>query len=362
MRKIYSLMLLIFMGIAIAVVAIQSCTSQPGQQANAIASNGTFQFKEKLSDYGFFKNKLNALEPQETVVRYQLSTPLFTDYSVKDRFVFLPRGSSVKYTATGVLDFPDSTIIIKNFAYTNTDHQKIMIETRLLVKDPADKKWKAMDYLWNAAQTDALKHITGAQVPITLLDDEGNPISTTYQVPNTNDCKRCHINNDVLTPIGPKARNLNFTISGQTDNQLAQWVSKGMLSGLPDLGGVQQLPNWKDDRHFSLEQRARAYLDVNCAHCHTKGGDAYNTGLFLEYQQTDAYKLGVMKVPVSAGGGAGGLNYDIVPGDAAHSIVAYRMNSTETGTAMPELARTVIHKEGVKLITDWISQMQKQVK
>jgi hypothetical protein len=131
----------------------------------------------------------------------------------------------------------------------------------------------------------------------------------------------------------------------------------GLLSGLPDLVRVKQTPNWKDDKHFTVDQRARAYLDVNCAHCHTQGGDAYNTGLFLEYSQTDPYHLGIMKAPVSAGGGAGGLNYDIIPGDVAKSILAYRMNSVEPGTAMPELARTVVHKEGVKLIRDWISQM-----
>jgi uncharacterized repeat protein (TIGR03806 family) len=361
MRTIYALTMVICM-VAAAVVGMQSCNNQPTQNANTAAVNGAFQFKEKLSEYGFFTNQFNALRPAQQVVRYELSTPLFTDYAVKDRFVFLPTGATVKYTASGVLDFPDSTIIIKNFAYTNTAHQKIMIETRLLVKDAADKKWKVMNYLWNEEQTDAVKHITGARLPITLLDDEGKPHNTTYQVPNTNDCKRCHINNESLTPIGPKARNLNYAMQGQTDNQLAQWAAKGRLIGLPDLSKVEQLPNWKDDTHFSLEQRARAYLDMNCSHCHTKGGDAYNTGLFLEYQQTNAQQLGLMKVPVSAGGGAGGMNYDIVPGDAAHSILAYRMNSTETGTAMPELARTIIHKEGVQLIHDWIQNMPKRGK
>jgi uncharacterized repeat protein (TIGR03806 family) len=361
MRKIVALAIVIFM-VTAAVVSMQGCNNQPQQTTNTAAANGAFQFKEKLSEYGFFTNQLNALQPAQHVVKYELSTPLFTDYAVKDRFVFLPTGAAVKYTPSGVLDFPDSTIIIKNFAYTNTAHQKIMIETRLLVKDPLDKKWKVMDYLWNAAQTDAVKHISGARIPVTLLDDDGNAHTTTYQVPNTNDCKRCHINNDTLTPIGPKARNLNYTLQGQTDNQLTQWAAKGILTGLPDLSKVEQLPNWKDGQHFTLEQRARAYLDMNCAHCHTKGGDAYNTGLFLEYQQTDAHQLGIMKVPVSAGGGAGGMNYDIVPGDAAHSIFAYRMNSTETGTAMPELARTIIHKEGVQLINDWIRSMPETVK
>jgi uncharacterized repeat protein (TIGR03806 family) len=233
-----------------------------------------------------------------------------------------------------------------------------MIETRLLVKDPADKTWKVMAYLWDSTQTDAVKHIIGAKIPITLLDDNGQKISTLYQMPNTNDCKRCHMNSSVVSPIGPKARNLNFTLSGHSENQLSEWVNQHKMSGLPDLKEVPKLPDWKDSLHYSVNERARAYLDVNCAHCHTQGGDAMNTGLFLEYQQQDPQHLGLMKSPVSAGGGAGGMNYDVVPGDATHSILAYRMNSTEPGTAMPELARTVVHKEAVKLITAWINQMK----
>jgi len=169
------------------------------------------------------------------------------------------------------------------------------------------------------------------------------------------------MNNGTLMPIGPKARNLNITASGQTTNQLEQWIAQKFLTGINDISKVEKLPDWKDSTHYSLEQRARAYLDVNCAHCHTQGGDAFNTGLFLEYEQTGKDHIGIMKAPVSAGSGAGGLNYDIVPGDAAHSIFIYRMQSIEPGTAMPELARTIVHKEGVQLIINWINAM-KQLK
>ena len=354
MRKTYPIVSLLLFITLLSIVSEQGCKNKPAQ-----AGKEDFQFKEKLSEYGFFKSKLSALDPAGGVLSYELNTPLFTDYALKNRFIVLPKGSSMKYVSEGLLDFPDSTIIIKNFAYTNTEHKKIMIETRLLVKNPKDKTWKVMDYLWNKEQTDAVKHIIGAKIPITLLDNENNKIFTNYQVPNTNDCKRCHVNNDVFTPIGPKARNLNLTVAAQNTNQLVQWAKMGVLSGLPAISSVKQLPNWADNKHFSLEQRARAYLDVNCSHCHTKGGDAYNTGLFLEYEQTDPGHLGINKSPVSAGGGAGGLNYDIVPGDAAHSIMYYRMNSVEPGTVMPELARTVIHKEGVKLIKEWINSLPK---
>ncbi|ETZ20516.1 SO2930 family diheme c-type cytochrome [Pedobacter sp. V48] len=354
MRKTYLLGFLLLFSISLSILSEQGCKNKTGQ---AVQNSG-FVFKERLSDYGFFKNKLKDLDPNEGVLHYDISTALFTDYAVKDRFIVLPKGTAMKYTAAGALDFPDSTIIVKNFAYTNVYHQKIIIETRLLVKDPTDKNWKVMNYLWNKEQTEAIKHITGAKVPITLLDNDGNKVFTNYQVPNTNDCKRCHIKNDVLIPIGPKARNLNITLAGQSTNQLKTWAAKGVLRGLPDTGAVAQLPNWADANHYSLEQRARAYLDINCAHCHTKGGDAYNTGLFLEYEQTNPNHLGIRKAPVSAGGGAGGLDYDIIPGDASHSILAYRMNSTEPGTAMPELARTLPHKEGIKLIREWINSLK----
>lgn len=182
-----------------------------------------FEFKDSLSQYGLFEGELRQLQPGGRAVKYVLSTPLFTDYAVKDRFIVLPKDSSIQYTVNGVLHFPDSTMIVKNFAYLNPSHQKVMIETRLLVKDPADHLWKVMDYLWNAGQTDAIRHITGARVPITFLDDQGNVLSTHYQVPNTNDCKRCHNNEGVLSPIGPKARNLN------TNDQLSVWTQSGIL-------------------------------------------------------------------------------------------------------------------------------------
>lgn len=329
--------------LCVFLLILQQSCRQGKNKSEQVSSS--FVFKEKLSDYGFFKGRLSDLSPKESTLPYELSTPLFSDYTVKDRFIVLPSGKSIAYTSQGPLDFPDSTIIVKNFSYINVQGQKIIIETRLLVKDPADHNWKVMNYLWNVEQSDAIKHIRGAKLAITLVDNNGNRHKTNYMVPNTNDCKRCHNNASKLMPIGPKARNLNFVRSGDSVNQLAHWSTRGLLKNMPDLKHVAQLPIWTDKTKFSLEDRSRAYLDVNCAHCHTKGGDAFNTGLFLNYEEDTPAHLGVDKAPVSAGGGAGGLNYDIIPGDSEHSILLYRMNSIEPGTAMPELARSIIHKE-----------------
>lgn len=338
------------------VLIQQACVQKTEKTAQ---QNQKFEFKDKLSDYGFFKGNLKDLNAREDLIYYDLASSLFTDYAVKDRFIYLPQGSQIEFTDNGPLHFPDSSIIIKNFAYMNTKGEKIMIETRLLAKDPKDHQWKVMNYLWNDEQTEAYRHIRGAKLPITLLDDKGEEKKTTYLVPNTNDCKRCHINESTIIPIGPKARNLNFTQQGHRQNQLAEWAEKGAITGLPALNTVAALPIWTDVQKHTLEERARAYLDINCAHCHVRGGDAYNTGLFLDYEENDPTRLGVGKMPVSAGNGAGGLDFDIIPGDPDNSILFYRMNSTEAGTAMPELARTLIHTEGVETIREWIKELKK---
>jgi len=317
---------------------------------------GPYVFKDNLSEYGFFSGALKNLTPADKVIPYELSTPLFSDHTAKHRFIVLPDGESISYKATGILDFPAGTVIIKNFSSEAPSGGEKRLETRLLVLDPYDNEWKVMVYLWNDGQTEAVKHITGKTMAITVKDEDGTSINTNYKVPNTNDCKGCHTNASVITPIGPKIRSLNFTPSFSSNNQLQDWVATGMLTGLP-ASGVPELPVWDDEVNFSLNERARAYLDMNCAHCHTNGGSASYTGYWLDYNETDSTKLGVRKIPIAAGPGSGTLKYDVVPGKADSSIIIFRMNSTSTGIAMPEIARSVVHVKGVELIREWINSL-----
>jgi hypothetical protein len=45
-------------------------------------------------------------------------------------------------------------------------------------------------------------------------------------------------------------------------------------------------------------------------------------------------------------------------GKPDESVLLYRMNSTQPKVMMPELGRTMVHKEGVELIREWIAKMQ----
>ena len=63
-----------------------------------------------------------------------------------------------------------------------------------------------------------------------------------------------------------------------------------------------------------VAQRARAYLDVNCAHCHNREGAASNSGLYLGLEESDPTAIGLFKRPVAAGRGRGGFEFVIEPG------------------------------------------------
>ncbi|MEM9054621.1 MAG: hypothetical protein AAGB16_04785, partial [Pseudomonadota bacterium] len=115
------------------------------------------------------------------------------------------------------------------------------------------------------------------------------------------------------------------------------------------------------DPSASLTDQARAYLDINCAHCHKATGSASNSGLWLDWEIEDAVTWGVGKHPTAAGRGSGDALVVIKPGQPDKSILAYRMASDEPGVAMPELGRALVHAEGVALIEAWISDMDEDL-
>ena len=309
--------------------------------------------KLKLSDYGFFTEPIAKLHPAENVFPYELNSPLFTDYSLKKRFIFIPKDKKINYHEKEVLQFPVGTILIKNFHYEESQlagQKSRIIETRLLVHE--EDGWRALPYVWNDEQTDAFLEITGGEQKVALR----NHGEFMYSIPNMAQCKSCHELNGAIAPIGPSARQLNKTIKGK--NQLASLTEAGVLDNLPEISEISQLPVWNESETGTLDERARAYLEINCGHCHRPEGPAKNSGLDLTIFSASDHSLGIFKGPVAAGAGSGGHSYDIVPGKPEESILTYRMESNDPGIMMPELGRRLIHTEGVELIKSWINNMK----
>jgi uncharacterized repeat protein (TIGR03806 family) len=316
---------------------------------------------ERLSQYALFAGHAAAQEPAEGVIPYDLNSPLFSDYTEKSRFLKLPPGTHATYRDDDVFEFPVGTVIAKTFAYPRDARDpskgRRLIETRILQREPDG--WVGLPYVWNDAQTEASLDVAGDTVDVSWIHTDGRSRKNSYIIPNTNQCKGCHKAGEVLAPIGPKARHLNrdFAYHDGTENQLSHWTRRGALAGSPAPSAAPRLAVWDDPKSGTLDDRARAWLEINCAHCHNPAGSARNTGLDLLASQRNPTAFGIFKPPVAAGIGSGGREYDIVPGQPDQSILAYRIASTHPGVMMPELGKRLVHEEGVALVRQWIAAM-----
>lgn len=349
----------------ICLIGLHGCQRTQKKPIEQVSLTGTtgIEAPELLSEWKLFQEPLSALKPIKGIIPYDLNTPLFSDYAFKLRFVKLPKGKSAEYNPTEVLDFPQGTILIKNFYYPQDFQQpegkRRIIETRLLIHE--GKEWEALTYVWNEEQTEAYLEIAGRSVHVEWKDKEGLLQNVNYSVPNLVQCKSCHDKSGRLIPIGPTARQLNkeYSYASGKINQLSQWEKLGLLSGVPPESEWPMFPVWDDPVSGTLDKRARAWLEINCAHCHSAEGPARNTGLYLKYDEDDDYKVGFHKPPVAAGRGSGGLKYSIVPGDPEASILVYRIQSLDPGVMMPEVGRKLRDEDGINLIREWISSMKR---
>ncbi|MFT3693490.1 MAG: SO2930 family diheme c-type cytochrome [Kofleriaceae bacterium] len=305
---------------------------------------------DRLSDYGFFAD-IATQTPAPGVTPYELDTPLFSDYATKQRFIYLPTGSQMQWSDDDAFDLPYGAALIKTFSYAKK------LETRVLIHGSATSDdWHGASYIYNGEDGDAVLASAGGVIS-TSVDTTVGPEQNDYVVPNENQCKNCHAeHDDIVTPLGPKARHINV------HDQLQAFVANDLLAGAPDPSTWPKDPVATDPGTGTLDARARAFLDINCGHCHNPTGQARTSGLYLDAFETDQAKFGVCKPPVATGRGSGGLAYDIVPGQPDASIMIYRVSSTEPSIKMPEVGRNLVYSEGLQLLRDWISAMPGQCK
>jgi len=319
---------------------------------------------KQLSDWGLLAPQSGKLVLGEGSFQYQLNSALFSDYALKLRTISLPEGAEVTIEPQGdALEFPVGPVITKTFYYpkgaeagevlkTTQEAELVdntldmsdlrLIETRLLIR--RDDGWAALPYVWNDEQTEATLQRIGDLKKLTLVDGETKS-EFPYLVPNVNQCAGCHATNNTtrnVVPIGPKVRHLTSMDNFRLKEDISSYI---------------QNVSWEDTT-ASLEDRARAYLDINCSHCHNEVGPADTSGLHLTPGTKIGPHLGVCKTPIAAGTGTGNRKFGIVPGEPEESIFMYRLDSTNPAVMMPELGRSLAHAEGVALISEWIDTLE----
>ena len=191
---------------------------------------------EKLSAWGLYVNRNNRWAAAEKLIEYDLNTPLFSDYTLKHRYVRLPANASITWNDTDSLEFPVGTVIAKTFAYPDeTDDRTLgerFMETR--IEHLETSGWYGYSYIWNEDQSDATLSLGGGVVDVSWKHADGSLRNNNYQIPNANQCLSCHNRNNKYVPLGTTDRNLNrSSVTRDSVNQLAIWAERGLLKACP---------------------------------------------------------------------------------------------------------------------------------
>ena len=295
----------------------------------------TVQFEQNLSAYNIYEGNLNDLRPTSDFHLYELGAALFSNYAKKQRLIKLPEGTTVTKNATGELEYPEGSIMVKTFYYFLDERDeslgKLVVETRLLIKSQG--QWNVGTYVWNEDQTDARLELNGFDTTLSWIDAEGTNRAIWYHFPDQNECVSCHQRNEEVLYIGPTLRNLNIEVTreNETINQLKHLQAIGIFSDF-DVSQVEAIPDY-NDLDVSLSERGRAYLEMNCAHCHNPAGWSESSDRRFDFRyETPINNTGIFELENKA-----------------------KIWRVMEDRRMPYLGVTTVDQEGLELITQFVN-------
>jgi uncharacterized repeat protein (TIGR03806 family) len=338
------------------ITAVQTGSRAESRPWLAMPSHTGKEFPRRLSQTGAFKNVLE-LTPSDGLIPYDLIVSFWSDGAEKSRWVSLPSGKKIKFAPTGEWGFPPGTVFVKNFELATDETNPSVrrrLETRLLVCDDNGGVY-GVTYKWRADNSDADLLDTNLTEEIPIKTATGMRTQTWYY-PSRQDCLTCHTANAGLV-LGVKTRQLNRTLAypdGGTDNELCHWMRLGLFDTNFNDADVANFPKLaaRNDTTRSLEDRARSYLDANCAQCHRpKGTVAY----FDARYDTPLEQQGLIGGRVLIDQRIDGARV-IAPNDLWRSILFMRANTIE-GFKMPPLARNTVDTRGMELLQQWIESL-----
>jgi hypothetical protein len=175
-----------------------------------------------------------------------------------------------------------------------------------------------------------------------------------WYYPSSYDCLSCH-NQSAGGALGVNARQLNRDLSSGGGNQLVAWQHLGMFAGDVTADQVAASPRLTplDDDHASLQDRARSWLDVNCAYCHRPGGAG---GYFDARLSTPFDKQNLLTDQLR---NSLGMEHPhvVAAGDPQQSMLLRRIRTLRASEKMPPLARNRVDADSAKLLEQWMASM-----
>ena len=319
-----------------------------------------------LSGTGAFSDTPNRI-PAGGLIPYAPNTPLWSDGAVKSRYMALPNhggtltpDQQISFLPTNSWTFPAGTVFVKNFDLvvdqTNTNTPLRRLETRLLVRDINGAVY-GVTYKWRPDNSDA-DLLSGSLTENILITNATGVSMQMWYYPSPADCLTCH------TPaanyvLGVNTRQLNgsltYPATGVTDNQLRTLNRLGLFNPAFDESAITNFESLSALTNLtaSLEERARSYLDANCAQCHRPGGAGIT---FDARYDTPLSQQNITNFPAAFSLGVD--NACIVKADDVwRSVLLSRINTNAPTIKMPPLARSVIDTNAVQVFNDWINSL-----
>lgn len=341
------------------------------------------QFPRKLSETGIF-DSVAEHRVATGVLPFSINAEQWSDFAIAERHLALPEKASIGLRTQAVpvpgkqssriMDFPAETVLTKTLSLElihGDATSRRRIETQVLHFDGSD--WRGYSYEWNDEQTDAaLVAAEGKSRIWNVLDAQapGGKRVQNWQFAARNDCIRCHnpwSEHTLAFNIAQLNRAHDF--GAVTDNQIRALKHVGVIVDIPNPVDPknpaakveppkppEQLPRLADlkNANADLELRSRAYLHVNCAHCHrfNGGGSAHI------YLQHDLPLAEIKALDLRPTQGTLGIRDPriIASADPYRSVLLFRLAKSGPGH-MPHLGAKIVDQQGVTLIHDWIASL-----
>lgn len=287
---------------------------------------------------------LNSFNPR--AVPFRPEHPLWTNGSIKQRFVVVPEGVQIDTADRQAWQFPENTLFFKTFSYVDEEAADGLrpIETRVLKKTATG--WEYHAYLW-ADDRSTAELLSGVYTTPVEVEYEGERFE--HIVPARLDCRKCHESQPVGA-IGFDELRLNtpFEPGGDT-TQLDALVDAGLLSNLPDD------PD-RIEHEDETTARVLGYLQGNCTHCHN-GWSGPSSAFDMRHDvalenlinvDTNTELLqGVRVVPGS-------------PDESALYNALTRDPNLPNTASMPPVGVDLVDRDALELFYEWIENLESE--
>ncbi|MDA0835909.1 MAG: PQQ-dependent sugar dehydrogenase [Planctomycetota bacterium] len=323
-------------------------------------TTGESHFPRTLSETGLFASVADH-QLASGIIPYSVNTPQWVDGGHKQRFFGLPGESKATFSAGGgPWGFDNGTVIAETISFDMEEGNpasRKRVETRILVQQQTH--WLGYSYLWNDEQTDATlveRLGTDLKFQIKTPDAPEGVREQTWHVPSRQECMVCHSRAAAFV-LGLRTEQINrdHDYGGIVDNQLRTLDHIGLftanLTQKPE--ELMALKNPYDET-LDLNDRARAYLYVNCSVCHVDDGGG-NSKIVMSYSTTPENMRVFGEKPMHGHFGLADASV-ITPGDPFASVLFYRLSKVGRGR-MPHVGSNLTDRQALDVIRDWIAQM-----